>query len=66
MGQKWNIQFALAYCYLSPTDADNEQYQLSNLNHQSEQEYELNEIFIVFRVDKPSKAPMTLEVIKYL
>lgn len=28
-------QFALSYCYLSPTDADNEQYQLSNLNKSS-------------------------------
>lgn len=66
MGQNWNIYFALIYCYLSPTHADNEQCQLSNWNHQPEQEYEVKEMFTVFRVAKPSKAPMILEVIKHI
>ena len=48
----------LLFVYL----ADNEQYQLSK---QSSIKVK-NLMFTVYRIDKPSKVPVTLEIIKYI
>ena len=48
----------LLFVYL----ADNEQYQLSK---QSSVKVK-NLMFTVYRTDKPSKVPVTLEIIKYI